>query len=476
MNFQQFWSVCMDRLQKILTPYQYQVWLSRLNIAENDNSWVIYAPTDFIKNLVKDNCLINIKEMKEDLIPDAPEIELQVKKVNKDIKPNFFNNTNNSTLNYETRIINGNNNQAVNNIKNDNKLNNNLLNTTNSIGYEHTRLKSDFTFQNLVIGKGNQLANSAGLAISEQLGRKDYNPFFIYGSTGLGKTHLAQAIANKVLKTDPDTKIRYTHAEKFINDYINSVRRRNWDEFKKHYNTLDLLILDDVQFIAGKEKTMEEFFYIFNNFLDKDKQIILTSDRLPQKIDKLDNRLKSRFACGLTVEIEPPEFEMRVAILHKKAEAVNFRLPEDTVFFIAQSIESNVRDLEGALNRVRAHCRFTNKSPDIDLVKQVLKDILSTGYNQISLEKIQKTVADFYNISLAEIRGKKRLRKIARPRQIAMSLSKDLTKCSLPSIGDAFGGKDHTTVLHAYKTISKLRTEDEKISQDYDTLTNILKN
>ncbi|MCV2509305.1 MAG: chromosomal replication initiator protein DnaA, partial [Neisseriaceae bacterium] len=290
----------------------------------------------------------------------------------------------------------------------------------------------------------------------------------------LGKTHLAQAIANRVFFQGIHTRIRYIHAEKFINDFIKYVRRSDIDGFKKSYKGLDLLILDDVQFIAGKEKTMEEFFYLFNNILDEDKQIILTSDRLPSEIEKLDKRLISRFSCGLTVEIEPPELEMRVAILHKKAESANFRLPDDIAFFIAQSIKSNVRDLEGALNRVKAHSKFTNEPLTIDLVKSALKDILAIGSKQITIAEIQKVVADYYNIKVSDIKGTKRTRKIVRPRQVAMSLAKELTEHSLPFIGDEFGGKDHTTVIHAHKTISNLRKEDLELDQEYNILINIL--
>ncbi|MBY0446564.1 MAG: chromosomal replication initiator protein DnaA, partial [Burkholderiales bacterium] len=325
-----------------------------------------------------------------------------------------------------------------------------------------------------VTGKANQLARAAAIQVAENPG-VSYNPLFVYGGVGLGKTHLIQSIGNYVHQRNPGAKIRYIHAEKYVQDVVRAYQHKSFDEFKRYYHSLDLLLIDDIQFFVGKDKTQEEFFYAFNALVEAHKQIIITSDRYPKEIDGLQERLTSRFSWGLTVAIEPPELEMRVAILMKKAERENFKLDANVAFFVAKHIRSHVRELEGALKRVLAYSRFTNQPITLDAAKEALKDILASGSRQVSVENIQKTVADFYKIKIADMHSKKRTRDIARPRQIAMALTKELTQMSLPAIGEAFGGRDHTTVLHACRTIEEMRGSDSEIAHQYGVLLQMLR-
>ncbi|HSC80516.1 MAG TPA: chromosomal replication initiator protein DnaA [Chitinolyticbacter sp.] len=340
--------------------------------------------------------------------------------------------------------------------------------------HETTRLNPHFSFDTLVTGKANQLARAAAQQVAENPG-VSYNPMFVYGGVGLGKTHLIQAIGNLVHQRNPTAKIRYIHAEKYVADVVRAYQHKAFDEFKRYYHSLDLLLIDDIQFFVGKDKTQEEFFYAFNALVEAHKQIIITSDRYPKEIDGLQERLTSRFSWGLTVAIEPPELEMRVAILLKKAERENFKLDSTVAFFIAKNIRSNVRELEGALKRVLAYARFTNQPLTLEAAREALRDILAAGNRQISVENIQKTVADFYKIKIADMHSKKRTRDIARPRQIAMALTKEITQMSLPAIGDAFGGRDHTTVLHACRTIEEMRQGDTELAHQYGVLLQMLR-
>ncbi|VEE98768.1 chromosomal replication initiation protein [Neisseria canis] len=341
--------------------------------------------------------------------------------------------------------------------------------------YAQTNLSHDYTFDTLVEGKGNRIAAAAAQSIVENPGQ-GYNPFFLYGSTGLGKTHLVQAIGNELLKNKPNAKVRYMHSDDYIRSFMNAVRSNSYETFKQQYKQYDLLIIDDIQFIKGKERTMEEFFYLYNHFHNEKKQLILTCDVLPTKIEDMDDRLKSRFSWGLTLELEPPELEMRVAILQKKAETAGAELDEQAAFFIAKHIRSNVRELEGAFKRVEARSRFLKKKIDIDLAAEALQDIVASAYKIITADLIMDTVAKHYRIKISDLLGAKRTRNIARPRQVAMSLTKELTNLSLPAIGDAFGGRDHTTVMHAVKTIAKLRNEDPELAQDYEKLLILIQN
>ena len=337
---------------------------------------------------------------------------------------------------------------------------------------EHTSFDSDrrflvdFTFDNFVTGKSNELARAAALQVSSNPGTTQYNPFFIYGGVGLGKTHLMNAIGNNILRQNPKAKILYLHSEKFVADMVRALQHNKIDSFKKFYRSADALLIDDIQFFAGKERSQEEFFHTFNALLEGSCQIVLTCDRYPKAVNGLDDRLKSRFGWGLTQSIEPPELETRVAILQKKAASIGTSLDTEVAFFIAKCIQSNVRELEGALRRVIANAQFTGKEITLAFAKEALQDLISLQNSMVSIENIQKTVANYYKIRMADLLSAKRNRSLARPRQLAMSLAKELTNHSLPEIGDAFGGRDHTTVLHACKKISEVCLTDNKIKED----------
>ena len=328
------------------------------------------------------------------------------------------------------------------------------------------RFLIDFTFDNFVTGKSNELARAAALQVSSNPGTTQYNPFFIYGGVGLGKTHLMNAIGNNILRQNPKAKILYLHSEKFVADMVRALQHNKIDSFKKFYRSADALLIDDIQFFAGKERSQEEFFHTFNALLEGSCQIVLTCDRYPKAVNGLDDRLKSRFGWGLTQSIEPPELETRVAILQKKAASIGTSLDTEVAFFIAKCIQSNVRELEGALRRVVANAQFTGKEITLAFAKEALQDLISLQNSMVSIENIQKTVANYYKIRMADLLSAKRNRSLARPRQLAMSLAKELTNHSLPEIGDAFGGRDHTTVLHACKKISEVCLTDNKIKED----------
>lgn len=336
-------------------------------------------------------------------------------------------------------------------------------------------LNPHFTFDAFVEGKANQLAAAAARQVAENPGGS-YNPFFIYGGVGLGKTHLMHSIGNELMRKNPNARVVYLHSERFVADMVNALRHNKIDEFKRFYRSLDALLIDDIQFFANKEQSQEEFFHTFNTLLEGNKQVILTSDRFPKEVDGLEDRLKSRFGWGLTIAVEPPEFEMRVAILMKKASEFGFILPDEVAFFIAKRLRGNVRDLEGALKRVGAFAQFTQQMISVEIAKEALKDLLALQQKMVTLPNIQKTVADFYKVRVSEILSKKRSRNIARPRQMAMAISKELTTHSLPEIGDAFGGRDHTTVLHAVRKMKELRETDHRIDEDFNSLIRIITN
>ena len=329
-----------------------------------------------------------------------------------------------------------------------------------------SRLNTSFTFDAFVEGKSNQLARAAAIQVSENIGRS-YNPLFIYGGVGLGKTHLMQAVGNSLLSINPGARISYVHSERFVGDMVRGLQHNTISEFKRTYRSLDALLIDDIQFFAGKERSQEEFFHTFNALLEGQKQIILTCDRYPKEVSGLEERLKSRFGWGLTVAIEPPELETSVAILMKKSNMEGVYLPEEVAFFIAKRIRSNIRELEGALRRVIANAQFTGSEINLDFAKDALKDLLSMQERLVSIENIQKTVAEYFKLRVADLLSKRRSRSVARPRQIAMTLAKELTNHSLPEIGDAFGGRDHTTVLHGYRRIMSLRETENRVNEDY---------
>ncbi|MDO4640491.1 MAG: chromosomal replication initiator protein DnaA [Neisseria sp.] len=514
MTLAEFWPLCLDRLYKNMTPHQYDTWVAPLTVGEENGLWVVYGKNQFAVNMLKKEFAQTIENARADF---APEMHPFVFKTGKGQKferagrsnanasqPEHFR-SKTDTVESRSKSLSENpqdtparkkmkasaadivaermknlsvseksekkaeapqKNKAKTAEKNKEK---------NQQFYSQTNLSPDYTFDTLVEGKGNRIAAAAAQSIVENPG-KGYNPFFLYGSTGLGKTHLVQAIGNALLKNRPEAKVRYMHSDDYIRSFMNAVRNNGYDVFKQQYKQYDLLIIDDIQFIKGKERTMEEFFYLYNHFHNEKKQLILTCDVLPTKIEDMDDRLKSRFSWGLTLELEPPELEMRVAILQKKAETAGVTLDEQAAFFIAKHIRSNVRELEGAFKRVEARSRFLKKSINIDLAAEALQDIVASAYKIITADLIMDTVAKHYRIKISEMIGAKRTRNIARPRQVAMSLTKELTNLSLPAIGDAFGGRDHTTVMHAVKTIAKLRHEDPELAQDYEKLLILIQN
>jgi len=331
------------------------------------------------------------------------------------------------------------------------------------------RINPDFTFQTFVEGKSNQLAKAAALQVAENPGRA-YNPLFLYGGVGLGKTHLMHATAHMIKERDPDARVAYVHSERFVSDMVRALQHNTINDFKAAYRSLNALLIDDIQFFANKDRSQEEFFHTFNELFEGQHQVILTCDRYPKEVEGLEERLKSRFGWGLTVAIEPPELETCVAILITKAQGAGIALPEEVAFFIAKRIRSNVRELEGALRRVIANSRFTGHAITIEFTREALKDLLSLQAKLVTIENIQKTVADYYKVRMADLLSKRRSRSVARPRQVAMALAKELTSHSLPEIGDAFGGRDHTTVLHACKRIKELRSEEQRMTEDYSNL------
>ncbi len=348
-----------------------------------------------------------------------------------------------------------------------------LMRESRKPGGQTCKLNSGFTFASFVEGKSNQLARAASIQIAENPGRA-YNPLFVYGGVGLGKTHLMHAMGHAILKQSPGANIAYLHSERFVADMVKALQHNAINAFKHYYRSLDVLLIDDIQFFAGKERSQEEFFHTFNALLEGQNQIVLTCDRYPKEVNGLEERLKSRFGWGLTVAIEPPELETRVAIIKSKAEQADIPLPDEASFFIAKRFRSNIRELEGALNRVHANANLTGQPITIEFCQLALRDLLSLQDRQVTLANIQKTIAEYYKIRVADLLSKRRSRSVARPRQVAMALAKELTNHSLPEIGDAFGGRDHTTVLHACRKIAALRKDDARIEDDYKNLVNIL--
>ena len=446
--FEEFWSRCLSQLAQELSSQQFNTWIKPLRCEVVEDSISLFAPNQFTLQFVKERFFSRIEQFAHDHIGSHVNVALRV-------NPNLASKA-----------------KPPQSIETPNKpqLTKQLAPTN-----EATRLNPNFNFDTLVTGKANQLARAAAVQIAENPGQA-YNPLFVYGGVGLGKTHLIQAIGNLMCQNNPQAKIRYIHAERYVADVVRAYQHKAFDDFKRYYHSLDLLLIDDIQFFSGKNRTQEEFFYAFNALIEEHKQLVITSDRYPKEIEGIEDRLISRFGWGLTVAIEPPELEMRVAILHKKAESEGFKLESTEAFFIAKNIRSNVRELEGALKRVLAYSRFTNQAISLDLAKEALKDILACGNKLISIENIQKTVADFYKIKVADMYSKKRTRDVARPRQIAMTLAKDLTHLSLPAIGEAFGGRDHTTVMHACKTIYQLKQNDSELNHEYNTLIQIIRN
>jgi len=430
----EFWSKFTEKLESKLSQDEFNTWIRPLKGSLQKNKLEITAPNDFVLNYIVENLseeintIIN-KELKQD-------ISLVFK-----------------TLDKET---------FVDKYKTANK-------------QPKTTLVDAYVFDSFVEGKSNHVALAAAKQVASNPSG-DYNPLFIYGGVGLGKTHLMHAVGNQILQNDPDKRIVYVHSEKFVSDMVKALQLGAMNEFKSFYRNADALLIDDIQFFAGKEQSQEEFFHTFNALLDQNNQMILTCDKYPKEIDGLEDRLKSRLGWGLPVVIDPPELETRAAVLLKKASLMGVELPEDCAIYIAQRIRSNIRELEGALKRVSANAKFTDRPIDLALVKDALKDLFVISAKMVSIENIQKTVSEYYNIKLSDLLSKRRSRSITRPRQLAMALTKKLTNHSLPEIGEAFNGRDHTTVLHACKKIKELRQEDPSLEEDYRNLNRALTN
>lgn len=443
----EFWQNCLNHLAEDLPPQQFNTWIKPLKPALDENSFRLLAPNRFVLDWVKEKFLLRIEVLALAYFGQPTEINLGLCEQASLPARSGLTPTPASAIAPPLPVSN--------------------------THETPKRLNPSFTFDSFVTGKANQLARAAAIQVAENPGTA-YNPLFIYGGVGLGKTHLIQAIGNVVHAYNPEARISYIHAENYVSDVVRAYRHKTFDDFKRHYHSLDLLLIDDIQFFSGKGRTQEEFFYAFNALIEARKQVIITCDTYPKEIAGMEDRLKSRFGWGLTVAIEPPELEMRVAILLKKAAAEGVVLEENIAFFIAKQVRSNVRELEGALKRVFAYARFSARNITLDLVKESLKDLLAVQSRQVSIENIQKTVADFYKIKVVEMYSKKRTRSLVRPRQMAMSLAKELTSLSLPDIGEAFGGRDHTTVLHACRKIIELKEQDATMSREYALLLQVL--
>ena len=446
-----FWGECKKTLERDLPVEEYSTWIAPLTLEQNNGSnplsYSVLAPNKFISDWVEDNYGSTIKE------------RLSAITSNRDLNLNF-----DIFVDYhESKIV-----EEAKNTEEESKFNNNSPGSV-----QKSNLIENFTFDSFVEGKSNHIALAASRQIGDGL-KNSYNPLFIYGGVGLGKTHLMHAVGNEILQKDPSKKVAYVHSEKFVSDMVKSLQLGAINEFKQYYRSLDALLIDDIQFFAKKEQSQEELFHTFNSLLEKGSQMILTCDRYPKEIDGLEDRLKSRLGWGLPVVIEPPELETRVAILLSKAESMQHELNEESAFFIAQKVRSNVRELEGALKRVIANSNFTGRPISVDLIKDSLKDLLAIQARQVSVENIQKTTAEYYNIKMSDILSKRRSRSVARPRQMAMFLAKELTNYSLPEIGESFGGRDHTTVIHACKKINELRAFNLDIEEDYRKLLRVL--
>ncbi|MCL1076328.1 chromosomal replication initiator protein DnaA [Shewanella dokdonensis] len=452
------WQQCVGRLQDELSAQQFSMWIRPLQAEMDGETLVLYAPNRFVLDWVRDKYLNIINQFfSEQLGSEAPKLRFdigsrpapRVAVVNPPV--NGKSHSRPVTKPSVAAAFNSDDEEPVSNHP------------------YRSNINPTYQFDNFVEGKSNQLGKAAAQQVSENPGGA-YNPLFLYGGTGLGKTHLLHAVGNGILKNNPNAKVVYMHSERFVQDMVKALQNNAIEDFKRYYRSVDALFIDDIQFFANKDRSQEEFFHTFNALLEGNHQIILTSDRYPKEIDGVEDRLKSRFGWGLTVAIEPPELETRVAILMRKALENGITLPDEVAFFIAKRLRSNVRELEGALNRVIANANFTGRPITIDFVREALRDLLALQEKLVTIDNIQKTVAEYYKIKMADMLSKRRSRSVARPRQMAMALSKELTNQSLPEIGDAFGGRDHTTVLHACRKIAQLREESHDIKEDYANL------
>lgn len=438
-----FWRHCLSHFEKELPAQQFRTWIRPLKVNADGNILTLIAPNRFVLQWIRDRFLERIQALAAGHFDHPVEIKLLLADKGAGVE------------------------RATAPVSE-------VSTSSRATPRDISRLNPAFTFETFVTGKANELARAAATQVAERPGTA-YNPLFIYGGVGLGKTHLIQAIGNALHARAPESKIRYIHAEQYVSDVVRAYQHKAFDDFKRYYHSLDLLLIDDIQFFSGKSRTQEEFFYAFNALIESHKQVVITCDTYPKEISGIENRLISRFGWGLTVAVEPPELEMRVAILLKKAEAEAVSLDENVAFFLAKHIQSNVRELEGGLKRILAYARFSAQEISVDLCRDALRDLLAIQSRQVSIENIQKTVADYYKIKVSEMYSKKRSRNVARPRQIAMALAKELTQMSLPDIGEAFGGRDHTTVLHACRKVAVLRNTNTDITRDINSLLKVLR-
>lgn len=436
----QLWNNCLERIQGEVTESDFNTWIRPLEAELNESVLTIFSPNQFVADWLKANLAQQLLDSVQHFLGSD----------------------------YNINIIIGDNGIAESN-KEDSPSEKEEVDYGSSSIAEKNKLNSNFTFDSHIEGKSNQIARAATNQVGENPG-KAYNPLFIYGGVGLGKTHLMHAAGNLLCSNKPRARVAYIHSERFVSDMVKAIQSNKMDDFKSYYRSLDALLIDDIQFFAGKDQSQEEFFHTFNNLLESGSQIIITSDKFPKEINNLQERLISRFESGLLVRIDPPELETRVAILQQKATSKNVTLGDDVAFLVAKKIRANVRELEGALHRLIASANFTKREIDIDLAKETLQDLTQFQSRQVTIENIQKTVAHYYQMRVVDLNSKKRSRQIARPRQIAMALAKELTELSLPDIGDAFGGRDHTTVLYACRKIDELIQSDERMREDYDKL------
>lgn len=450
------WQQCLDRLQEELPATQYSMWIRPLQAEHDEDTLTLYAPNRFVLDWVRDKYQDNINSfLVEAMGSDVPTLRFDIGSKKPAQAPADSNTK--ATSSPQAAVTN-------NAVKPSWEKESDTPQATLASNINRT-----YKFDNFVEGKSNQLGRAAAIQVAENPGGA-YNPLFLYGGTGLGKTHLLHAVGNGILANKPDAKIVYMHSERFVQDMVKALRNNAIEEFKRYYRSVDALLIDDIQFFANKDRSQEEFFHTFNALLEGNHQVILTSDKYPKEIEGVEDRLKSRFGWGLTVAIEPPELETRVAILQRKADESKVHLPDEVAFFIAKRLRSNVRELEGALNRVIANANFTGRPITIDFVKEALRDLLALQAKLVTIDNIQKTVAEYYKIKVSDLLSKRRTRSVARPRQVAMALSKELTNHSLPEIGEAFGGRDHTTVLHACRKVVELREENHDIKEDYSNL------
>ncbi len=451
------WNQCLERLQQDLPIQQFSMWIRPLQAEHGDGYLTLFAPNRFVLDWVRDKYFAQINNLLNEFSGDkAPQLRFEVNNekvamssVHTPLAKTVVSNQINTNVNTQSVAANS--------------------SSHPDIPAHKSNINLTYKFDNFVEGKSNQLARAASQQVADNPGGA-YNPLFIYGGTGLGKTHLLHAVGNGIMDKKKNATVVYMHSERFVQDMVKALQNNAIEEFKRYYRSVDALLIDDIQFFANKERSQEEFFHTFNALLEGNQQIILTSDRYPKEIAGVEDRLKSRFGWGLTIAIEPPELETRVAILMRKAVENKIFLPDEVAFFIAKRLRSNVRELEGALNRVIANANFTGRPITIDFVREALRDLLALQEKLVTIDNIQKTVAEYYKIKMADILSKRRSRSVARPRQMAMALSKELTNHSLPEIGDAFGGRDHTTVLHACRKIVQLREESHDIKEDYQNL------